>query len=316
LTQLLVVGSVALDDLAGPFGEVTGEPGGSAVYFALAAALFGPVAIHAPVGRDHAERFAALLSGRTHPIDLSGLVVVEAPTYRWRARQAAGSNVDRGSRDTIYDHWRPSPPAGFTGWAFLGSMRPDRQAEAAAGLPAARLFGDSMRSYVASLPEQAAELLGRCRWFFANEEELAALGGNPTAPDRFRREAGLEGLVVKAGAGGATVYQESGSIHVPALRSQRVVDVTGAGDALAGGMLARWIALGAGPVAVHDALLHGTACASIAISDIGVRALARARPTHIAGRVAELRAATGSSAPDTGRRGASGGERRARDRAQ
>jgi sugar/nucleoside kinase (ribokinase family) len=291
LTKLLVVGSVALDDLAGPFGEVTGEPGGSAVYFALAAALFGPVAVHAPVGRDHGEHFTGLLTGRAHQIDLSGLVVVEAPTYRWQARQAAGSNVDRGSRDTVYDHWRPSPPTGFAGWAFLGSMRPDRQAEAAAGLPAARLFGDSMRSYVASLPSQAAELLRRCRWFFANEEELAALGGNPRAPERFRREIGLEGLVVKSGAGGATAYRETGSIHVPALRSRPIVDVTGAGDALAGGMLARWLALGGRPESVHDALLHGTACASIAIADIGVRALARAQRPDVEERVAELRAA-------------------------
>jgi sugar/nucleoside kinase (ribokinase family) len=291
LTQLLVVGSVALDDLTGPFGAVTGEPGGSAVYFALAAALFGPVAVHAPVGRDQAERFRALLTGGAHPIDVSGLVVVEAPTYRWRARQAAGSNIDRGSHDTVYDHWRPSPPPAFAGWAFLGSMRSDRQAEAAAGLPAARLFGDSMRSYVTSLPDQAAELLRRCRWFFANEQELAALGGNPAAADQFRRRVALEGLVMKSGAGGATVYQETGSIHVPALKSRPVVDVTGAGDALAGGMLARWLALGGGAEAVHDALLHGTACASIAIGDIGVRALARARPIDVEERVAELRAA-------------------------
>lgn len=290
MTQLLVVGSVALDDLTGPFGEVTGEPGGSAVYFALAAALFAPVAVHAPVGRDHGARFRALLSGRAHPIDLAGLVEVDAATYRWRAYQAGGDNVDGGGRDTVYDHWRPTPPPGFAGWAFLGSMRADRQAEAAARLPTARLFGDSMRSYVVSLPGEAAELVRRCQWFFANEEELTALGGNPAAADEFRRHARLEGLVVKSGAGGATAYQAGGAIHVPALRSRPVVDVTGAGDALAGGMLGRWLALGGGAEGVRDALIHGAACASIAIADIGVRSLAEARPEDVEERVAELQA--------------------------
>ena len=40
--MLVVAGSIALDTLEGPFGRVTGELGGSALYFALAASLLGP----------------------------------------------------------------------------------------------------------------------------------------------------------------------------------------------------------------------------------------------------------------------------------
>ena len=67
--QLLVAGSIALDTRDGPFGSVTEELGGSAVYFALAASLITPVAVSAPVGLDATARVTEILSSR--PIDLT-----------------------------------------------------------------------------------------------------------------------------------------------------------------------------------------------------------------------------------------------------
>src|SRR5205823_12892950 len=62
--SLLVVGSIALDTLEGPYGRVTDELGGSAVYFALAASLVGPVAMVAPVGQDAVERVGGIVADR------------------------------------------------------------------------------------------------------------------------------------------------------------------------------------------------------------------------------------------------------------
>lgn len=287
MPPLLVTGSIALDDLEGPFGAVGGELGGSALYFALAASLIGPVLVSAPVGEADSERVLSLLANRN--VDATHLSVICAPTYRWSARQADGTNIDRGSRDSIYDTWSPVLPQAFDGWAFIGSMRPDRQAEAAEALSGARLLaGDSMRSYVASLPEAAHRLLDACSWFFSNEEELRALGGDPASPQDFRRARNLDGLIVKAGPRGATAWTEGGSIPMPAARARPVVDVTGAGDALAGGFLARWLRTGGTPEGLRDALAHGTACAALAISDIGLRGIAAATAAHVEELVATL----------------------------
>ena len=279
------MGSIALDRLEGPFGEVTDELGGSALYFGLAAALIRPVELSAPVGRDAEARVRQLLSGR--PIDGSRITVVDAPTYRWSARQVSGGNREVGSRDSIYDHWEPALPDGYGGWAFIGSMRPDRQAGAALALRASAsvLAGDSMRSYVASLPEEAKLLLAACTWFFANREELVALGGDPDQPDEFRRSHALEGLVVKAGPRGSEVWSTSGVLRMRPPAAYPVVDVTGAGDALAGGMLARWLETGARPEGLEDALAYGIGSASLAVSDIGLRGLAAATPTDLEERV-------------------------------
>lgn len=282
---LLVAGSIALDTLDGPFGHVEEEPGGSALYFALAASLIVPVQLVAPVGRDDVELVKQAVGSR--PIDLRFLDVLDAPTYRWRAHQERGRNIDQGSQDSIYDLWEPGLPEAYTGWSFVGSVRPDRQAQLAAGLAASGLLAaDAMLSYVRPKPAAAGEVLRRASWYFCNHEEFAALGG--AEPQEFRRRWSLDGLVVKAGALGVTAYTASGAMHVPALTARPVVDTTGAGDAVAAGMLARWLSTGGEPDALRDSLAWGVACASITIEDIGVRGIARATREQLESRVEEV----------------------------
>jgi sugar/nucleoside kinase (ribokinase family) len=285
--ELLVVGSIALDTREGPFGKVTEELGGSAVYFALAASLVMPVKLSGPVGRDAASRLTKAFEGR--PIDTSGLDVLDSPTYRWTARQEHGRNVDLGSSDRIYDVWHPRIPDGFAGWAFVGSMRPDRQAEAVKALHhAARLLAaDAMLSYVKSRPPEAKDVLRRASWFFCNEEEFAALGGG--SAEEFRRQWWLDGVVVKSGPNGITAHTADGRVHVPALPDHPAFDTTGAGDAVAGGMLARWLTTGAQRGGLQDAMVCGVACASLTIEAIGIRGIASATPHLLEERMAEVR---------------------------
>jgi sugar/nucleoside kinase (ribokinase family) len=283
--QLLVAGSVALDTRDGPFGKVEETLGGSAVYFALAASLILPVKVVAPVGIDGAKRVAQAFSGRA--IDIELLQILEAPTYRWRAHQEHGRNVDLGSSDNIYDSWTPSVPAGFDGWAFVGSMRPDRQAQLMEMLSGADLLAaDAMLSYVQSRPPEARDALAKAGWYFCNQEEFVALGG--TEPEEFRRQWWLNGLIIKGGALGLAAYTEYGVIGIPALTDRPAVDTTGAGDALAGGMLARWLSTGGLSSGLQDALVWGVACASITISAVGVKGIAKATRKGLDARVREV----------------------------
>ena len=285
---MLVAGSIALDTLDGPFGHVQGELGGSALYFSLAASLIGPVRMVAPVGTDGIELVKRAVGDR--PIDLGGLTQVSAPTYRWQATQFEGRNLDLGSQDSIYDVWEPAIADGFEGWAFVGSMRPDRQVEAARSLITARLLAaDAMRSYVQSQPAEAKQLLDLCDWYFCNHEEFEALGGDLQDPDRFRSDLALRGLFIKEGPDGVWAWTPAGPLHVPALLTRRVLDTTGAGDSLAGGTLARWLQLGGRPECLEEALIHGVACASLAIEEVGVRGIAAATPAALRERVDEVR---------------------------
>jgi sugar/nucleoside kinase (ribokinase family) len=283
--HLLVAGSVALDTRDGPFGKVEEVLGGSAVYFALAASLIVPVKVMAPVGTDGVKRVAQAFSGRH--IDTELLQILDAPTYRWRAHQEHGRNIDLGSSDNIYNSWEPVLPEGFDGWAFVGSMRPDRQAWLMKHLGGATfLAADAMLSYVNARPPEARDALRRAGWYFCNQEELSALGGKD--PEEFRRQWWLKGLVVKAGERGLAAYTEYGVVRIPALTNRPAVDTTGAGDALAGGMLARWMSTGGQVAGLQDALVWGVACASITISAIGVKGIAKATRNELHERVAEV----------------------------
>ena len=98
----------------------------------------------------------------------------------------------------------------------------------------------------------------------------------------------LDGLVLKAGAQGVTANTADGRLHVPALPKYPAFDTTGAGDAVAGGMLARWLSTGAQRSGLQDALVCGVACASLTIEAIGVRGIASATPTLLDERMGDV----------------------------
>src|SRR5579859_5320385 len=184
---LVGAGSIALDTLEGGFGRVEDELGGSALYFCLAASLVAPVRMLAVAGEDAAKALGETLKGR--PVDVELLSVLDAPSYRWRARQGPeGHNIFVDSDESIYDRWRPRLPEQAR-WIFIGSMRTTLQLEIARELRRRvdLVAADSMSSYSVLAPREAQDLVGCCDWFFCNEEELAALGGDPDEADGFRR---------------------------------------------------------------------------------------------------------------------------------
>src|SRR5438046_704432 len=126
-----------------------------------------------------------------------------------------------------------------------------------------------MLAYIHGQKPASKDVLRRAAWYFCNEDEFAALGGRD--PEEFRRQWWLDGLVIKAGEKGVTLHTSDGSVHVPALPKYPAFDTTGAGDAVAGGMLARWLTTGA-----QRGGHHRRGCPA--------HALRVARRKHVAGR--------------------------------
>jgi sugar/nucleoside kinase (ribokinase family) len=110
------------------------------------------------------------------------------------------------------------------------------------------------------------EWIDGIRLLFANDDEVAALGGLGAC----RRH--VEVVVAKHGARGASWVADDTTVAVPA-EPTRVVDTVGAGDALDAGVIGAVVA-GAGPEA---ALRAGTRLAARAVARQG------ARPPHRAG---------------------------------
>jgi sugar/nucleoside kinase (ribokinase family) len=101
-----------------------------------------------------------------------------------------------------------------------------------------------------------------------NADEATALAGglDPAAQGRVL-SATARRVVVKRGAAGAVWVDRTGAVHVASARRTAVVDVTGAGDAFAAGLLTAWLA-GATPA---TALSRATDLGAMAVSTAGAR---------------------------------------------
>src|SRR5512136_722182 len=83
-SPLLIVGSMAFDDLELPTVNAKNVVGGAATYAAYAASLFSPVRIVAVIGEDFPARDLESLSRRG--VDLAGVEREHGKTFRWAGR--------------------------------------------------------------------------------------------------------------------------------------------------------------------------------------------------------------------------------------
>jgi sugar/nucleoside kinase (ribokinase family) len=280
--EITVAGTVHLDDITTPHGRRPRQIGGSAFYFALAAAPHSRVHLNAIVGGDAQAELRQALNGL--PVDLAGLVVSGAPTFRWHAVH----DFQRWVAETVAEEpgcepeWRPrlSPEAACAEVLFLGSMRPSLQREILAQ-SSARLIGvDSMACFTGPERYAVLDVVSGCDVLFLNRFELSSLV--PEAPDWRAAAASLRGrgrlraLVVKGGPEGAALVTSATTLELPAASVDMVLDPTGAGDAVAGGFLGLCAAAGRDDDGFFPAALEeGLSRAAAAIGTFGSEGLRR-----------------------------------------
>ncbi|HVP15497.1 MAG TPA: PfkB family carbohydrate kinase, partial [Terriglobales bacterium] len=245
-SQILVVGSVALDSVRTPYGEAVEALGGSASYFSLSAAHFSPVSIVAVVGEDFPGEHRTLLESRR--IDLSGLETAAGRTFRWRGEYGpelthahtleTQLNVFSRFHPHLDERHRDCP------FVFLANIDPELQLEVLRQTRKPRLtLSDTMNYWIARKPELVLEVLRRVDVALLNEEEARALAGESIlvrAADRLL-EQGAKAVIIKKGEHGALMFTDGACFSAPAYPLEKLVDPTGAGDSFAGGFIG-WLA--------------------------------------------------------------------------
>jgi len=88
--SIVVVGSVAFDDITSPSGSVKGILGGAATYFSLAASCFTQVRMVAVVGEDFSPEHENVLKKRG--VDTRGIERAAGKTFRWGGSYAENLN--------------------------------------------------------------------------------------------------------------------------------------------------------------------------------------------------------------------------------
>lgn len=292
---ILLVGSVALDDISTPFGEVRDAFGGSASYFALAASLFAPVRLVAVVGKDFPDEHRAFLEARK--VDTRGLEIADGACFRWGGRYGD----DLNSRETLFTHlnvfadFHPKVPAAFrdSPYVFLGNIHPALQAEVLAQVEKPRLVAlDTMNLWIESAREELLRVVSQVDLLVLNDAEARQLTGESNLVRAGRRllRLGPRTIVVKKGEHGAALFSAGGEFATAAVPLEDVVDPTGAGDSFAGGLLGYLAATGDhSEGALRRAVAYGSVLASFTVQGFGIARLATVRAEEIAARCAELR---------------------------
>ncbi len=296
--SVLVVGSVAFDDLEMPQGTFEGVLGGAATYSALAASVLAPVRIVGVVGDDFPEPYLGMLRGRG--IDTAGVERVAGKTFRWRGRYSAdlASRVTLDTQLNVFADFRPKIPDAYraTPYVLLGNIHPGLQLDVVRQIERPRLVAaDTMNFWISGEPAALGELLKKVDLLIINDEEARELTGiqNLCKAAADIRKRGPSQLIVKRGEHGALLFDAHGTFFVPAYPLEDVFDPTGAGDSFAGGLLG-YLARSGGPSSsphtMRRAMFYAAAMGSFCVEAVGPKRIESLTQADLAARLESFRA--------------------------
>ncbi|BCA54401.1 putative Carbohydrate/purine kinase, PfkB family [Nitrospira sp. KM1] len=268
---LLVVGSVALDTVKTPFGEVEEVLGGSATYFSTSASYFTQVNLIAVVGEDFPSQHLAFLEGRK--INLTGLERRPGATFRWKGEYTHQLN-EAHTLDTklnVFETFRPKIPDAYRNpdVLFLGNIDPELQLDVLQKLPRPPLVAcDTMNFWINGKQEALWKVLEKVDILIINDGEARALGGESNLVKVAQKvlSRGPKHLIIKRGEYGVLMFNEKQIFGAPAFPLEDVRDPTGAGDTFAGGFLGYLAATGNRTVeGFKQAIIFGSVMASFTV---------------------------------------------------
>ena len=247
--SILVVGSVAFDNITTPSGSVENVLGGAATHFALAASYFTTVRVVAVVGDDFTAEHENVLKQRG--IDTRGIERAPGKTFRWGGSYT--DNLNEAKTDftdlNVFEQFQPKIPKEYadTEFLFLANIHPALQITVRQEMNEVRLTGgDTMNFWINRTPQQLADMLRLVNVLLINDTEVKMIAHETNLPRAAQKvlAMGPQALVIKHGEYGATIFFGQGAFGIghhpfraPALPIEEVQDPTGAGDSFAGGFM-------------------------------------------------------------------------------
>ncbi|MEM7103026.1 MAG: PfkB family carbohydrate kinase [Bacteroidota bacterium] len=277
--SLLVIGTMAFDDLETPFGKAEMIIGGAGTYICWAASYFlEHQRIVSVVGDDFpAAEMDAL---RERGVNMDGVQIKEGEkSFYWAGKY----HDDLNGRDTLATElnvladFNPVLPESYkdSQYVMLGNLTPAIQMQVIQQMSdKPRLFVmDTMNYWMDTAWDDLMEVLKHIDVLTINDEEARQMSGEHSLVKAARkiRALGPKYLVIKKGEHGALLFHGEETFYVPAMPLEEVVDPTGAGDTFAGGFLgylARTNDLSLENM--KRAVVYGSAMASFTVEKFGL----------------------------------------------
>ncbi|MHB9030816.1 MAG: PfkB family carbohydrate kinase [Candidatus Latescibacterota bacterium] len=278
--SIVVVGSIAFDDVQTANGAVEDAVGGSALYFSTAASLFCPVHLVGVVGEDFPAEEIAFLNARG--VNTDALEVVKGGrTFRWSGVYETDMNKRRTTNLAlnVFSSFNPvlNETCCRTGYVFLANIDPELQEQVLDQVECPEFVAlDTMECYILQKPEALRRVLKRVDLLFINDSEAQLLTGiyNIVAAARALLDLGPRYVIVKKGEHGSLLVSREESFLTPAYPVHDVVDPTGAGDSYAGGAMGYLAMAGTKDMdTLRRAVVYGGVVASFLVEGFSLTAL-------------------------------------------
>ena len=294
--EIMVVGSVALDSIKTPFGEVEEILGGSATHFACSASNFAKVKLVGVVGTDFPEEHIDFL--KTRGIDTAGLEIVDGKTFRWRGYYEYDLNHAHTleTQLNVFESFSPKIPEsyGSSEVVFLANIDPELQLEvlSQAGNPSFSVC-DTMNYWIETKHAALKETIKQVDLCLMNDSEAREFCKSFSLLDSARQllALGPDTVILKKGEHGALMFTDSTHFSAPAYPLEEVADPTGAGDSFAGGFLGHLAKTEDFSEAnIRRAIIYGSVMASYNVEGFGTERLVRLTWPEIEQRYQEFKA--------------------------
>ncbi len=295
--SLLIVGTVAFDELITPFGESGKILGGSGTYAGLSASNFmDDINIVSVVGEDFPEEH--LTNFRKKGISTEGINVVKGgKTFFWKGKYHNDMNT-RDTLDTqlnVLADFDPVIPESFRKSEFLmlGNLTPAVQMNVLEQMEQRPklVILDTMNFWMDIAMDELKAVLKKIDVLTINDEEARQLSGEYSLVKAAQKifEMGPKYLIIKKGEHGALLFGEGEVFFAPALPLEEVFDPTGAGDTFAGGFIGhlahtRDISFDN----MKRAVIFGSALASFCVEKFGTERIAAITPEEMNERVSQF----------------------------
>ncbi len=301
--SVLVVGSIAYDDVQTPFGKRTSLLGGSATYFSIAASYFTKVKVVGTVGRDFLDNDRDILI--SHDVDVSGLYTANADTFRWVGHYMNDINqaVTIETHSNIFNSFelKLTEQHKNSDYVFLANIDPSIQTAVAKSVKSPKVIAcDTMNFWISQRSAEVVELISMCDIVMMNESEAKQLTGEKQLYNSAYAllELGASVAVIKRGEYGAALFLSNACFAIPAYPVNPVVDPTGAGDSFAGGFIG-WLnyAGNLNKETLKRAMVFGSTMASFTVSGFGIEHIKKLNRQSIYSRAKQFEDLTKFSLP-------------------
>ena len=307
--QVIIGGTIAIDNVKTPEAEARNLLGGSAAYAALAAAFHcKPVALVGVVGEDFPPEHLAMLEA--NGVLLDGVERSSDESFTWTGEY----HVNMNERTThkvglnVLESWEVKIPEQIAGApvVVLANMSPDNQLQmldqAGVTVPNGRngrfVIADTMDLWIEIANERLHEVLPHVDLFVLNEGEARELAGtkNLVKAGREILKKGPKFVVVKLGEFGAMLFSADGGLfRCGAHPLEAVADPTGAGDTFLGAIAGHIAAHGVKAVdepLLRRAIVLGSVLASYTCEAFSTKRLEALTQDELDARLEAFRAAS------------------------